>query len=188
MKLIPRAGVLIFTAAFLASCGGATEEENTNTTNNATATPAPTVAAATAAPAAKALILVGDTVRGTANLTAEEKTFLTCTQQSRFPQGASIVWRYKVIDPVTAKAMTDKQLKSFTITFPDGTSKDFTWGEHPKGSNIWFFTAAFALPKDYPTGAFNYKVLATDLEGRTGAFDQFPVAGSLLQVIPIGTR
>lgn len=187
MKLFPRAGALVITAAFLASCGAATEESTTNTTNNA-ATSAPTATATAAAVVPQTLILVGDTVRGTANLTDEEKAFLTCTQQSRFPQGASIVWRFKVLDPMTAKPMSDKQLKSFSITLPDGSSKAFNYGEHPKGSNVWFWTAAYALAKDYPTGAFSYKILATDLEGRTGSFDQFPVAAGLLQVIPIGTR
>ncbi|MDE3193488.1 MAG: hypothetical protein KGN00_07370 [Chloroflexota bacterium] len=180
---------LISTVVVLSACGGAAEPEPSKpAVQTAPPVAAATVAAPTAAPAAKALILVGDTVRGTANLTDEEKTYLTCTEQSRFPQGSSIVWRYKVIDPVTAKAMSDKQLKSFALTLPDGKSKDFTYGEHPKGSNVWFWTASFALPKDYPTGAFNYKVLATDLEGRSGNFDQFPVAAGLLQVVPIGKR
>jgi hypothetical protein len=178
---------LVSTAIVLGACGGAAEPEPTKPVQTATAAPtvAPTVAAA---PAPKTLILVGDTVRGTAGLTDEEKTFLTCTQQSRFPQGSSIVWRYRVLEPATAKAMSDKQLKSFTLTLPDGKEKAFTYGEHPKASNIWFWTASFELPKDYPTGAFNYKVLATDLEGRTGTFDQFPVAAGLLQVVPIGKR
>lgn len=190
MKLFPRPRALAsLTAAamLVVSCGGATGDSKANAP---TASAAPTVAAATAVPVQlpKTLILVGDTVRGTKNLTDEEKPFLGCVQANRFPPDSQIVWRYKVVDPLTTKALGDKDLKSFKITLPDGTSQDFKYGEHPKGSNIWFWTSSYVIPKTYPTGAFTYKVLATDGEGRTGTFEQFNVASAMLQVIPAGSR
>ncbi len=192
MDLAPRArglgAALVSAAIVLGSCGGTAEPEPTKPAQ--TAAPAPTTAAPTvaAAPVPKTLILVGDTVRGSTNLTDEEKKFLSCVQQNRFAPDQQIVWRFKVMDPVTAKAMSDKQLKSFALTLPDGKDQAFKYGEHPKGSNIWFWTTSFVVPKGYPTGAFSYKVLATDIEGRTGTFDQFPVANAMLQIIPAGTR
>ncbi|MDE3103022.1 MAG: hypothetical protein KGJ98_12390 [Chloroflexota bacterium] len=188
-RMLRVGAALISTVVVLSACGGAAEPTPTKPALQTAAAPSATAAtAATAvpAPAPKALILVGDTVRGTAGLTDAQKTYLTCTEQNRFPQGSSIVWRFKVVDPTTAKTMTAKELKSFVLTLPDGKQKPFNWGEHPKNSNVWFWTASFELPKDYPTGAFNYKVVATDLEGRTGMFDQFPVAAGMLQVVPLG--
>ncbi len=190
MKSFPRSrAIASFTAIalLLASCGGAANESKTPA---ATSTTAATAAAPTAAPVQlpKTLILVGDTVRGTKNLTDEEKPFLGCVQANRFPPESQIVWRFKVVDPLTTKAMSDKQLASLKITLPDGTTQDFKYGEHPKGSNVWFWTSSFVIPKSYPTGAFTYKVLATDTEGRTGTFEQFNVANAMLQVVPAGSR
>ena len=183
---------LIVIGSVLASCGGGTAAPAPSaapaTVAAATVAPAPTVAAVTAPPAAKTLFIIGDTVRGTKNLTDEEKTFLGCVQQNRFAPDQQIVWRFRVMDPVTAKALDDKQLKSFAVTLPDGKALPMKYGEHPKASGIWFWTSSFVVPKDSPTGAFNYKAVATDQEGRTGAFEQFNVANAMLQIIPAGKR
>jgi hypothetical protein len=126
MKLrILATGVAVILVA--AACGGAGTGEGTAPAALQTAAPAATQAqAAPAAAPAKAqfLILVGDTVRGTQGLNDIEKLAappgLTCTQQSRFPQGGRIVWRMKVVDPLSGTYMDDKQIASFTITYPDG--------------------------------------------------------------------
>lgn len=189
MKLFPRSiATLAAVGILIASCGGGASTGAPASAAAAAATPA--AATATPAPVAlpKTLILVGDTVRGTTGLTDDEKTFLGCTQQNRFTPDSQIVWRYRAIDPMTAKPLSDKQLKSFTLTLPDGKVQNFKYGEHPKGSNVWFWTTSFVLPKDYPTGAFTYKAVATDADGRTGQFEQFNVATAMLQVIPAGTR
>ena len=147
--------------------------------------------ASTAAWIAKAtfLLVYADTTSGSLGTTDEEKAALSCVQKNRFPQGESIVWRVRVIDPATGKPMTDKDVKTVTLTFPDGTTKDMKFGPHPKGkTDDYFWAASFKIPADYPTGAFKYKVLATSNEGVTGSFDQFNVASSLLQVIKAGTR
>jgi len=179
---------LVLIGSVLASCGGtATSAPSAAPATVAAATPAPAATVATQ-PAPKTLFIVGDTVRGTTGLSDDEKTFLGCVQQNRFAPDQQIVWRYKAMDPVTAKALDDKQLKSFTVTLPDGKALPMKYGEHPKGSGTWFWTASFVVPKDYPTGAFNYKAAATDQEGRTGAFEQFNVASAMLQIIPAGKR
>lgn len=176
---------LVLLAGTLASCGGSAQPA-------ATAAPTTPAAAApatqAAAPAAKTLLIQGDTVRGTTGLTDDEKTYLGCVQQNRFAPESQIVWRFRVYDPVTAKAMDDKQLKTFSITLPDGKALAMKYGEHPKGSGIWFWTTSFIVPKDYPTGALNYKAVASDQEGRTGQFNQFEVASAMLQIIPAGKR
>lgn len=170
-------------AAVLASCGSATGEATTTTT------PAPTQAQTQAPVTAKALLLQTDTVRGSAGLSAEEKVYLSCVQQNRFPQGAAIVWRVKVFDPLSATALDDKGLKSVVLTLPDGTTKAFKYGAHPAGkTDDYFWTSSFTVPADYPTGAFSYKVTATSNEGLVGTYTQFNVAASALQIIPTGTR
>ncbi|HEU5288325.1 MAG TPA: hypothetical protein VFV20_07975 [Candidatus Limnocylindria bacterium] len=179
----------VFVVGALASCGGGTGETATS------ATTAPSVAATTQATAApqKAtfLILQGDTVRSPEGLTDEEKVFLSCVQQSRFPQGSRIVWRYRVNAPLTNKALDDKGVKSFDLILPDGKAVAFKYGGHggtkPNYAE-YFWTAGFSIPADYPTGLFNYQVKAVGAEGAIGTFEQMKVPAAQLTVVKAGTR
>ena len=189
MKVIPRIGVLILAAGVVASaCGGATDEETGKAAASTAPTPAPTQQT-NAAAAPTFLVVYADTTSGSLGTTDEEKAALSCVQKNRFPQGESIVWRVRVISPLSGKQLTDKEMKTVTLTFPDGTTKDMKFGPHPKGkTDDYFWAASFKIPADYPTGAFKYKLTATSLDGAVGTFDQFNVASSLLQVIPAGTK
>ena len=190
MSLFPR--ILATSVAFLfiaASCGSGTGE------GSGAAAPAKTQAAAApatpVAAAPKALILQGDTVRSPEGLTDEQKTFLSCVEQSRFPQGSRIVWRFRAIDPISGQPLDDKAMKSFVITLPDGKTANFVYGGHGgvKPNYLdYFWTTGFSLPADYPTGAFTYKISATSNDGLVGtwAIDQFKVAAAQLTVVPAG--
>lgn len=192
MSFIPR--ILAISVAFLfvaASCGASTSEAPA-------ASPVKTQAAATAAPtaapvAAKFLIVVGDTIRSQAGLTDVEKNInapgIHCTEQSRFPQGGRIVWRMKVIDPTTGKYLDDKQIASFTITFPDGKSDKFVYGGHggtKEAPQDMLWAVGWTIPADYPTGAFNVKIEAKNLDGVVGVFDQFKVVPAQLTITKAG--
>jgi hypothetical protein len=188
-------GVALMLAA--AACGAGTGD-GASAAKPAVQTAAPAAATqAQAAPAAPAkpqfLIVVGDTIRGNLGLNPVEIAVtppgIHCTQQSRFPQGGRIVWRMKVIDPATGKFMDDKQLKEVTLTLPDGKGDVFKYGGHggTKDNPADFLWAAgYTVPVDYPTGAFNVKIQATDLEGRTGVFDQFKVSIAQLTIVAKG--
>lgn len=182
-------GVVLLAAA----CGAGTGEGTATVAPVATAAPATQAQAATPAPAAKPqfLVIVGDTIRGKLGLNPVEVLLappgLHCTQQNRFPQGQRIVWRMKVIDPANGKYLDDKQISSFTITFPDGKSDVFKYGEHKGATGSDFLWAAgYTVPIDYPTGLFNVKIEAKDLEGRVGVFDQFKVSFAQLTIVPVG--
>jgi hypothetical protein len=177
----------VFVVGALASCGGGTGETATSATN----APAPVQTQAAVAQKATFLILQGDTVRSPEGLTDEEKTFLSCVQQSRFPQGSRIVWRYRVLDPLTNKALDDKAIKSFEVTLPDGTKSAFKYGGHggtKEAPAEYFWTAGFSVPKDYPTGLFNYQVKATSADGAIGTFEQMKVPAAQLTIVPAGKR
>ena len=188
MSFFPR--ILAISVAFLflaASCGSSTSE---GTVAPAAKTQA---AAAPVAAAPKALILQGDTVRSPEGLTDDQKTYLSCVEFSRFPQGARIVWRFRAIDPVSGKALDDTAIKSFVITLPDGKTADFKYGGHggTKPNYLdYFWTTGFSLPADYPTGAFSYKITATSNDGLVGlwASDQFKVAAAQLTIVPAGKQ
>jgi hypothetical protein len=190
LRVLASAVTLTFLAGVLASCGGGTGETGTSATTAPTT--APTVAATAKPLVATFLILQGDTVRSPEGLTDEEKTFLSCTQQSRYPQGSRIVWRFKALDPISGKALDDKGIKSFDLTLPDGKTQAFKYGGHPGGATAvptdFFWTAGFSVPKDYPTGLFNFQIKAVGIDGAVGTFDQLKVSSSLLTIVAIGKR
>lgn len=181
------ASAFIFLTATLAACGG-----DSGVGAQPAATAAPTVqAAATAAPAPKPtfLMLLGDTVRGTAGLSDEEKAVLTCVTFSKFPHGSRIVWRIRVLDPVANKALDDKALEHVTLTLPDGKTQALKYGPHggtKENPTDFFWVTGWTVPADYPTGVFNYKVDAKSLEGAGGSFgfDYFKVTSGQLTIVP----
>ncbi|HEX9437269.1 MAG TPA: hypothetical protein VGA16_08955 [Candidatus Limnocylindria bacterium] len=179
-----------------AACGGTGTGESASTAAVQTAAPAATQAQA-ATPAAPAkpqfLVIVGDTIRGNLGLNPVE--ILTtapgvhCTQQSRFPQTGRIVWRMKVVDPATGKYMDDKAIKEFTITYPDGKKDSLKYAGHggtKENPADFLWAVGFTVPADYPTGAFNVLLKATDLEGRSGTFEQFKVGPAQLIITKKG--
>ncbi|HEY6202804.1 MAG TPA: hypothetical protein VI056_07150 [Candidatus Limnocylindria bacterium] len=188
-RALASTAAMTFLAGVLASCGAGTGETGTSATTAPTT--APTVAATTKPQVATFLILQGDTVRSPEGLTDEEKTFLSCTQQSRFPQGSRIVWRYRALDPLSNKALDDKAIKSFDLITPDGKATAFKYGGHggtKEAPAEFFWTAGFSVPKDYPTGAFTYQIKATSLDGAIGTWNQFLVPAAQLQIVPAGKR
>jgi hypothetical protein len=197
MKLYLRVLAIGVAAMLLAAaCGGGTGEApvtaNTPTPGGATAAATPAAPPA-AAPKPAFLVIVGDTIRGSLGLNPVEKLLeapgIHCTQQSRFPQGGRIVWRMKAMDPLTGKYLDDKQIKEFTITYPDGKKDVLKYGGHggtKESPQDYLWAVGFTVPVDYPTGAFNVKIEATSAEGVKGVFDQFKVAAAQLIITPAG--
>lgn len=175
-----------------ASCGTSTGEGAASPTA-AKATQAAPATQATPAPVvlAKQLIVLGDTIRGKLGLNETEAILgapgIHCTQQSRFPQGGRIVWRMKALDPITGKYLNDKEIASFTITYPDGKTDKFAYGGHggtKENPEDFLWAVGYTVPLDYPTGAFNVKIEAKAIDGRVGVFDQFKVAYAQLLITP----
>lgn len=197
MKLHLRILATGVTALLLAAaCGAGTGEGVPAATAAPTAAPAATAAQAptpAAAPKPQFLIVVGDTIRGQLGLNEVEKLLtapgIHCTEQSRFPQGGRIVWRMKVIDPATGKYMDDKQIASFTITYPDGKSDKLVYSGHggtKENPQDMLWAVGYTVPLDHPTGTFNVKIEARSFEGAVGVFDPFKVTFAQLTIVPAG--
>lgn len=112
-----------------------------------------------------------------------------CAIRSTFPQDNDIVFRAQVIDPTTGLGLDDTQLASVTVTLPDGSVQNLAYGMHPPGPmqpKYQYWTYAFHIPADYPTGEFKYAILATDLQGNTFTPIIFPVGAPTVQIVPGG--
>lgn len=135
-----------------------------------------------AQPQAGALMFEGDLVRGRPQAGA---TGATCVLANQYKRGESVVWRIRVLDPRTGQQLDDKGVKELKVELADGQKFDATFGPHPKGKPTdTFWATSWAIPADYPTGTVAYKIVATDLEGRTHSWEPFKVAPSQLTVIP----
>jgi hypothetical protein len=110
-----------------------------------------------------------------------------CVESSQFKAGEAVVFRVKVYDPTTGKPMDDKALTSVEVALKDGQTFEAKYGGHPGGPGAtptdYYWTVAWAIPQNYPTGSVPYTVTATGNDGRTGTFTDFNVGPSLLTIV-----
>ncbi len=185
-RALASGAILLLVAA---ACGAGTSE----TASSPAVKTSPPAATQTATAGPKFLIVIGDTIRGQLGLNDTEKLLtapgIHCTQQSRFPQGGRIVWRMKVIEPLTGKYLDDKQIASMTITYSDGKTDTLKYSGHggtKENPQDYLWAVGFTVPANYPTGAFDYKIEARSLEGAVGTFNPFKVSAAQLIITPAG--
>jgi hypothetical protein len=114
----------------------------------------------------------------------------SCVQLSRFSQGSKVVVRTRVIDGFTGQELTDGDLSSVQVTLDSGMVLNERYGNHPGGGapvTDHFWSAAWSIPADYPTGTVSVSITATASDGRTASWIPFNVAPSSLTVIPATT-
>jgi hypothetical protein len=156
--------------ALVTACG---DDDNAQPATQPVATQPVASPGATQAPAKSAFLFVDlDNVRGSTNLTAEEKPTQSCVQVNQFQKNEQIVFRIRVFDPSTGTAMDDQALDKVEVKLKDGTVLDAAkYGAHPKDPpNDYFWTTSFTIPATYPSGTLDFTVTATDKEGRKGTF------------------
>jgi hypothetical protein len=97
---------------------------------------------------------------------------------------AKATFRVRVYDPLTGEQLGDDALESVTVTLGDGQVFDLNWGAHPPDTeDDFFWTYGWEIFASYPAGNVSYDIVATANDGRTGAFEPFKVAPSLLTVM-----
>lgn len=129
------------------------------------------------------LIVFGDTVLSTKNLTDEMKPTRACVLNNRFPRNSEIVWRVRVMDPLTGLQMDDTTIEKAEVTLGDGQVLEMEFGPHPrKEPRDFYWTVPWLVPKDYPTGTLLYSITASSKDGRTGEFKPFDIPPSLLVI------
>ena len=129
---------------------------------------------------AQNLVVVGDMVIG-----GENNEGATCVLASRFLHEQQVVWRAKVVDPVTNAELTDMELTSVEVTLIDGQVFEMEFGEHPPREPVdSYWTTNWVIPADYPSGIVDFTVMATHSDGRTGELVSFPIEASMLTILP----
>lgn len=112
-------------------------------------------------------------------ITADTVSEPACFLQNRFAIGENIVFRADAIDGETGKQAEGANLKVHLST---GDVLDMRYGEHPAGSGVAFWTVAYKVTENTPTGVLDYYITA-ELGDKKGEFRPFNVAPSLLTII-----
>lgn len=159
---------MVISLLVLSACADAAEEpEDTTPATVAVAEP---------------LVIQADTVSGPLNIPEGEGTSV-CVQQSRFARNSEIVWRARIIDPVSGDELGDDALESVVVNLGDGQTLEMRYGPHPRDNPTdSFWTTSFDIPADYPTGSLDYEIVAAATDERAASFRPFDVAPSLLTV------
>jgi hypothetical protein len=111
-----------------------------------------------------------------------------CVLNGQFKRLEKVVWRVRLLD-ADGKPLDDKAIKSIDVQLPDGTKVSGRYGFHPGGQSPrenatdFFWTAAWIVPEEYPSGTFVYKVTATDNSGKTHDWEPFKVKSSQFAVV-----
>jgi hypothetical protein len=106
-----------------------------------------------------------------------------CVLRNQFMRKETVAWRIRVQD-ATGKQLDDKGLKGVVVELSDGQKFPAHFGGHPPDAptdHLW--STSWSIPEDYPTGSFNYKVVATAPDGSTQSWEPVNVKPSLLTVI-----
>ena len=131
--------------------------------------------------AAEKLFFQGDMVRG---VPKTGPTGPVCVLASQFRHKEMVVWRIRVYDPDKSQQLGKASLKSIVVELPNGKHFNMRYGTHPpKHPSDTYWTAAWVIPESYPTGTFAYKVVATDMAGKTHTWEPFTIKSSQFTVV-----
>ena len=107
-----------------------------------------------------------------------------CTQTNFFPRKARVVFRAWAMD-TTGKPLTPLEIKYAYIKIPGQPNLALTYGAHGSGaSRVQFWSAAWAIPGDYPLGVVPFRIVFKTEDGRFGIFQQPAIDGQQLTVTP----
>lgn len=138
------------------------------------------LASAQGAPGGSRLFFEGDMVRAA----QQGAPGPFCVLANQFKRKEAVAWRIRVLDN-TGKQVDDKGLKSLVVELSDGQKLPAKFGPHPPRGTATdhFWSLSWVIPETYPTGSLSYKVVATDLQGQSQAWEPFKREPTQLTVI-----
>jgi hypothetical protein len=139
---------------------------------------------------AQKLFIEGDIVRGN---TPNGITGPVCVLANQFKRKENVVFRIRVLN-VMGQPLDDKGLKSLVVELSDGKKIPAEYRARPpasvraslglSGPIDYFWSSAWLIPADYPTGSLSYRVVATDMQGNTQSWVPMKDLRSLPLVMP----
>ena len=105
---------------------------------------------------------------------------------SQFNRGEIVIFRVRLLDPKTGKSLDDKAIKSMEVQLSNGETAPISYKQHPnppRPIEDYYWTGGWIVSSSQPTGSFTYKVVVTDLEGKTTTWMPFEIASTQLTVV-----
>ena len=139
---------------------------------------------------AQKLFIEGDIVRGN---TPAGITGPVCVLANQFKRKENVVFRIRVRN-AAGQPLDDKNIKGITVELSDGQKFQAAYRSRPPANvratfglsepTDYFWSAAWLIPQEYPTGSLSYRVIATDEQGNTQTWTPFKDPRSLPMVMP----
>lgn len=109
-----------------------------------------------------------------------------CSQTNFFNRGARVVFRMWGNEAATGLALTTDNVKYAYVKIAGQPNLKLTFGKHGKlATSPWFWSAAWAIPADYPIGAVSWRIVVKTKANKFGAFDPSALSeSSRLNVTP----
>lgn len=108
-----------------------------------------------------------------------------CTQTNLFPRKARVVFRAWAMDSTTGKPLTPLDIRYAYVKIPGQPNLALNWGAHGTAPNrVSFWSAAWAIPADYPLGVVPFRIVFKTENGTFGIFQQPVIEGQQLTVTP----
>jgi hypothetical protein len=143
-----------------------------------------------AAQEAQKMFIEGDIVRGN---TPNGITGPVCVLANQFKRKENVIFRIRVRN-IAGQPLDNKNIKSIVVELSDGKRYPAEYRARPPvavraaqgltGPLDYFWSAAWLIPQDYPTGSLSYRVVATDMQGNTQEWTPFKDLRSLPMVMP----
>jgi hypothetical protein len=97
-----------------------------------------------------------------------------CIQSGVFKRGMRIVFRFEVLDTKSGRRVTDKDGAAVKVLLPHGEEVPARWAIRGSTAALpdsaWMWDSSWDIPPDYPIGSFDYRLVVTMKDGRTGTF------------------
>ena len=139
---------------------------------------------------AQKMFIEGDIVRGN---TPNGNTGPVCVLANQFKRRENVIFRIRVRN-IAGQPLDDKNIRSLVVELSDGKRYAAQYRARPPvavraalgltGPMDYFWSAAWLIPQDYPTGSLSYRVVATDMQGNTQEWTPFKDLRSLPVVMP----
>jgi hypothetical protein len=139
---------------------------------------------------AQKMFIEGDIVRGN---TPNGNTGPVCVLANQFKRKENVIFRVRVRN-IAGQPLDDKDIKSIIVELSDGKKYPAAYRPRPPvavraalgltGPIDYFWSAAWLIPQDYPTGSLSYRVVATDMQGNTQEWTPMKDLRSLPVVMP----
>ena len=96
----------------------------------------------------------------------------SCTQTNVFTRGEQQVFRVWGSVAGSGDILSSENVKYAYVSVPGTPNLKMNWGAHGATSNrVWFWTAAWILPADYPLGEATAKIVFKTEEDTFGTYE-----------------